>query len=149
MHQVQGNTDKTMILVKQTTAAVEASQRDVDGKLKSVQDKIEALVHSLSAPSPDHSSVQDELEELQKQSRLLQDCSSFGKHALASMNGMTVKMDISDVNIGQKAKLMTGLINVEDGSANIDAKIRGVTALDESRGMVGMGRNINTDNFWD
>ena len=138
-----------MILVKQTTAAVEASQRDVDGKLKSVQDKIEALVHSLSAPSPDHSSVQDELEELQKQSRLLQDCSSFGKHALASMNGMTVKMDISDVNIGQKAKLMTGLINVEDGSANIDAKIRGVTALDESRGMVGMGRNINTDNFWD
>lgn len=120
--------------------------REVEGQLAAVSLQTEKGAVKDGKVDQLDEDVSEQIGQLHQELKLLQTRVQFSQEV---MQRLPVEQKISDIQMDDNSKIMAGLINVDGENYGMKQDISGVSATKNSRGIVGVARNVNLDNFWD
>jgi hypothetical protein len=129
--------------IKSEGSAVENQIAKVDTQMQqlSIIDDNEQSVYS-------HENRSELLADLRREHALLEGYRNACEEAVSKIHYNRTGQVISNVKMDESSKLMVGFINTGGEELQMNQSITGVTATHGSRGIVGVAKNVNLDNFF-
>jgi hypothetical protein len=88
------------------------------------------------------------IEDIKQQQGILHLYRQMCKEAQAIVHSESTGQNIKQVTLSSSSRLMVGIINADGEESKIKQNIGDVSATDNSFGVVGIGRNIDTTEFF-
>ena len=95
-----------------------------------------------------HEDKSELLADLGRERTLLEGYRNVCEEAVSKIHYNRTGQHISDVKMDESSRLMVGFINTDGEELRMNQNITGVTATHGSRGIVGVAKNVNLNNFF-
>jgi hypothetical protein len=130
--------------IKSEGSAVGKQIAEVDTQMQQLStiDDNEQSVYS-------HENRSELLADLRREHTLLEGYRNACEEAVSKIHYDRTGQVISNVKIDESSNLLVGFINTGGEELQMNQNITGVTATHGSKGIVGVAKNVNLDNFFD